>query len=123
MLTLNLSLIHPFSAIASDVIAMENLDYRTNTRSGGLEVNEHTSWAIVSTTGVISRLHVDTGGLGTVSMPLLGEKFWAVGESIRQPDTEDLRRDSTSRYKDFHSGRVDEMFRWEAVSLNPGTAL
>lgn len=109
--------------MASDVIAMEHLDYRTDTRSGGLVVNEHTSWAIMSTAGAISRIHVDTGGLNTVSMPLLGEKYWAVGEAFKQPGNEEVQRDSASRYKAFHSGHVDVRYRWEAVSLNPGTAL
>lgn len=106
---------------------MEALDYRTSeTRTYDHQADAHTSWAIASTPGVTSRLHVDTGGLATVSLPLTGEKFWAVATprtvSYDQGNS-NIERGSVNCYKDFNAGYVDPRYRWEAVSLNAGTAL
>lgn len=118
----NFTHIYISRAIASDVTTMEALDHTTSsTRSGNLLRSHDTSWAIISTAGVISRVHVDTGGLGTVSMVLTGEKYWAIGEP-RSRVSGDLRH-STNAYADFDSGTINPHYRWEAVSLTPGTAL
>lgn len=76
--------------------------------------NEHTSWAIASTEGVISRVHVDTGGLCTVSMPLTGEKYWNVGtprDSVRGTKASNVARGSVDCYKGSNTGYIDPRYR------------
>lgn len=102
---------------------MQCLDHQSENSKGLKNEDAPTSWASVSTPGVISRVHSDTGGLCTVTMPLTGEKYWAVGEPRRAPDTIDVQTGSVTQYKAFDAGLIDDRYRWEAVSLNAGTAL
>lgn len=102
---------------------MQMLDYQTDSMQEAKNEEARTSWATVSSPGVISRVHVQTGGLCTVSMPLVGEKYWAVGEPREDMEAREVRRGSVKQYKTFGSGLIDERYRWEAVSLDKGTAL
>lgn len=111
------------SALASHIVATQGLDYYTDTTKEARNDEAHMSWGIVSSPGVISRVHSDTGGLCTASMPLVGEKYWAVGEPRREPEAKDVQRGSVKQYKDFSPGLIDERYRWEAVSLNNETVL
>lgn len=102
---------------------MQGLDHQTDHSSDLKNEDAHTSWATVSTPGVISRVHSDTGGLCTVTMPLTGEKYWAVGEPRGEPENIDIQKGSVRQYKAFNPDLIDDRYRWEAVSLNARTAL
>lgn len=110
-------------AIASHIISMQSLDHQTDGSKDVKNEAAHTSWATVSTPGVISRVHAGTSGLCTVSMPLTGEQYWAVGEPRAEPEAIDIQKGSVRQYKAFDAGRIDDRYRWEAVSLNERTAL
>lgn len=109
-----------FSELACDVRAMQLYDYRTNQRDSYVPT-AHTSWAISSTPGVVSRVHVDTTGLCTVSLPLTGEKLWAVATPI--PGVAGIEDGDVTKYVEFHDSKIDRRYRWEAVSLTNQTAL
>lgn len=101
---------------------MEAFDNKTQDGNDTYVPNSHTSWAIASTPGVVSRLHTDTSGLATVSLPLTGEKFWVVG-SPRPEYAAELGDGNLRLYAEFDDEKVDPRYRWEGVSLNQHTAL
>ena len=82
----------------------------------------HTSWAIVSSEGVVSRIHLDTAGLATASFILTGSKYWAVAEPCvdKQVELEITRTDVWSSIRDEE---VAPRSRWEAVTLTRGDVL
>lgn len=82
-------------------------------------VCRHLSWAIVSSAGVVSRIHFDTGGLATASMILEGEKYWVIGE----PERGGRLVDSTVNFANFRDDHVSSHYRWEGISLRKGDIL
>lgn len=99
---------------------MKLYDCRTNNHDTYIP-RAHTSWGIVSTQGVVSRVHMDTTGLATVSQPLVGEKFWAVANP--RPEFEGIEDGDIDKYLKFSDDYIDERYRWEAVSLTNRNAL
>lgn len=99
---------------------MQLYDCRTKERDTYVPT-AHTSWGIASTPGVVSRVHTDTTGLCTVSLPLTGEKLWAVASP--RPGVVGIEDGDVTKYVHFEDCYIDERYRWEAVSLTDNTAL
>lgn len=108
------------SGIAHDVSAMYGFDARQWSHQS--YTAGHLSWAIVSSAGVVSRVHLDTGGLCTASFVLTGHKYWVVATPLPEfRDVLDPRR--VDVFKDWSDEEVDDRYRWEAISLCPGDVL
>lgn len=86
--------------------------------------NRHFTWTIMSSAGVVSRLHMDTGGLATASRILHGEKIWVLAEPIRRRvESNDLIA-RTDAFGAFRDNQVDDYhFRYEAMSLRKNDVL
>lgn len=82
----------------------------------------HLLWSIISSADVVSRLHIDTGGLATASWILEGEKYWVVGEPL--PDyLPELQRRSILPFTTFRDDYVDPGYRYEGVCLGKNDVL
>lgn len=78
----------------------------------------------MSSAGVVSRLHIDTGGLATASRILTGEKIWVVAEPKRHYGEPNEVVGRTYAFADFRDNRVEYMtYRYEAMSLRKNDVL
>lgn len=82
-------------------------------------VCRHLSWAIVSSEGVVSRIHFDTGGLATATMVLEGGKYWVLGEPI--DGVRSVDNTTTGCY--FWDDCVNSSLQWEGLSLRKNDVL
>lgn len=86
--------------------------------------NRHLTWAIVTSEGVVSRMHIDTGGLATASYILEGEKWWVVGCGIPDVCRMDQSMPScTETFTTFNPDRVTPGYHWEGISLRKNDVL
>lgn len=100
---------------------MQNMDHHFSDHHDDYPVR-HFTWNIISSPGVVSRMHIDTGGLATASWVLEGEKYWVVGEPL--PEYRDLlQRRSIMAFTSFRDNYVDPGYRYEAMSLRKNDVL
>ena len=76
------------------------------------------NWLIISSSGVVSRAHVDSNGLGTVGLCLTGQKLWVVGT----PKAADYL-ESTQAYSDFQDLGLSDKFIWQPILMTAGSAM
>lgn len=117
----NSLILAPCSAIAHDVAAMHGFDARQWGPHQSYPAG-HTSWAIVTSAGVVSRIHFDTAGLGTALFVLTGHKYWVVANPLPK-HRHDLDPRRVGVFKDWDDEFVDNRYSWEGVSLFPGDVL
>jgi hypothetical protein len=83
------------------------------------DIRQSTHWALASTAGTMSFIHVDTGGAGTAVAVLEGCKLWFVGTP-----TEAAGNVESTRFLDGYSdSELLKGVRWECIPLTPGSTL
>ena len=92
--------------------------FRTSEECHSLPDTSGMNWLIISSSGVVSRAHVDSNGVGTVGLCLTGLKLWVIGT----PKDSNYFY-STTVYSDFQDLGLSDKFIWQSILMPAGTAM